>query len=170
MRADRSAGPARSHRARVGPLGNACQGLVQLTVGIDAVPPAVKPNVVEPWAARDPFQDRFFTVAVVPVTVSVPLQSWMMDCPLASVHLTVQAVMAELPAVTVTWPWKPPDHELAFPYVAVQAPPCAGGELTGGVLGGTLTGGLLGGLLDGRVLDGVVGGVLGGYGALLARL
>jgi hypothetical protein len=34
-----------------------------------------------------------------------------MACPLLSVHLTVQPLIGELPAVTVTRPWKPPGQE-----------------------------------------------------------
>lgn len=42
----------------------------------------------------------------------VPFQIWVMVWPLPSVHWTVQPVIGELPAVTVTSPWKPPGQEL----------------------------------------------------------
>lgn len=76
------------------------------------MPFAVKPNVVVPFAPSEPFHDRLVTVTAEPLVESWPLHSWVIDWPLASVHLTVQLVMAALPALTVTSPWNPPDHEL----------------------------------------------------------
>jgi hypothetical protein len=52
------------------------------------------------------------TVAVEPLVVNVPLQSWLIVCPLARVQVVVQPLIAEEPAVTVTSPWKPPGQEL----------------------------------------------------------
>jgi hypothetical protein len=48
--------------------------------------------------------------------------------PLAYVQVTVQAVMAELPAVTFTSPWKPLGHEPTIEYPAVHdlLPPVVG--------------------------------------------
>ena len=63
---------------------------MQVKVGVDGLPFAVKPNVVVAPAAREPFQDRFFTVAADPLTVSVPFHSWVMLWPLESVQRTVQ--------------------------------------------------------------------------------
>lgn len=46
-----------------------------------------------------------------PLVLKVPFHSWVMDCPLAKAHRTVQPLIGVLPAVTVTSAWKPPDHE-----------------------------------------------------------
>ena len=43
---------------------------------------------------------------------------WLITCPLGNVQETVQPRMAVAPAVTVTEPWKPPDHEFVTVYVA----------------------------------------------------
>ena len=72
----------------------------------------MKPNWVLPWAASDPFQVALRAVTAAPLVVSVVLQDWVMLWPLGSVQETVQLPIAELPAVTVTWAWKPPCHEL----------------------------------------------------------
>ena len=84
---------------------------MQVNAGLLGTPFAVYPNVVLAPAASDPFQDRLTTVTDDPDTVSVPFHSWVMLCPLASVHRTVQPWVADPPAFTVTWPWNPPDHE-----------------------------------------------------------
>ncbi|MEN3306671.1 MAG: hypothetical protein V7603_2873, partial [Micromonosporaceae bacterium] len=84
------------------------QGLVQAGAGVDALPVPVNPNVVEVLAPSVPFQETFFTVTAEPLVVSVPFQSWLMVWPLANVQVTVQPLMAEAPARTVTSPWKPP--------------------------------------------------------------
>src|SRR5690242_1021067 len=95
-----------------------------------------------------------------------------MDCPLARVHRTVQPWIAAVPALTVTWPWKPPDHEFVVWYVAEQ-PPAPGGVVDGGVVvaGGVVVGGVVGGLV---VVGGVVGGVVppppGGSATPVTRL
>jgi hypothetical protein len=47
-----------------------------------------------------------------PLVVSVPFHTCVMVWPLLNVHRTVQPLIAELPAVTVTSPWKPPGHAL----------------------------------------------------------
>src|SRR5215470_14437490 len=80
----------------IAPVG---QGLVQDSVGVFAVPLAIKPNVVEAPAPRAPFQEAFFTLAVAPLTVRVPLHTWLIDCPLARVQVTVQPLTPALPAV-----------------------------------------------------------------------
>ena len=80
--------------------------------GADGEPLDRKPNVVEPAAGREPLYDTLRTVAVDPLVLRVPFQTWLMLWPLPTVQFTVQPLMAELPAVTVTSPWKPPDHEL----------------------------------------------------------
>lgn len=85
----------------------------QVSVGTDALSPfAMKPNCVLAWAASDPFQATLRAVTVEPLVVSVVLHDWVMLWPLGSVQPTVQPEMALLPAVTVTWAWKPPCHEL----------------------------------------------------------
>lgn len=87
-------------------------GLVQLSVGVDGVPLARKPNVVEVDGCSDPLYEALPTETDEPLVVSVPLHTWLIVWPAASVHLTVQPLMAELPAVTVTCPWNPPCQEL----------------------------------------------------------
>lgn len=85
--------------------------LAQVRDGVDGVPLPMKPNDVEPEAGSDPLCETFVTVAVEPLVLSVPFQIWLMVWPLGRVHCTVQPLIAELPAVTVTSPWKPPDQE-----------------------------------------------------------
>ena len=106
---------------------------MQVSVGLDAFGAPRKPNVVMALAASEPLNDRFLTVTFEPFVVSAPFQSWVMVCPLASVQVTVQALMAALPAFTVTSAWKPPDHAFTVLYVAEQAP-VTGGVVTGGVV------------------------------------
>ena len=134
-----------------------------MRVGVDALPFAVKPNDVVAPAPREPFQDRFRTVTADPLTVSVPLHSWVMLWPLASVQRTVQAVIAELPARTVTVAWKPPCQEFVTDIVAEQAPVVGGvDDVTGGVV---VRGGVVAGVV---VTGGVV--VVGGFGTPWVRL
>jgi hypothetical protein len=78
---------------------------VQVSVGALGVPLARNPKLVEPPAGSDPLYETLLTDAVEPLVVSVPFQTWVMVWPLANVHFTVQPVMAELPAVTVTEAW-----------------------------------------------------------------
>ena len=121
----------------------------------------LKPNVVDPPAPREPLCGALRTACEAPFGVSTPFQSWVMVWPLANVHRTVQLLMAELPARTVTVAPNPPGHWLSIRYVAEQAP--------GGVLGGELL--LDGGLLGGDELaGGLVGGPSGGGATPLARL
>ena len=87
---------------------------MQVTVGMEGAPLARNPNVVEPLAPSAPFQARYLTVVADPVVVSVPFHSWLIDCPPASVQFVVQPLIAEVPAVTVTSPWNPPDQELTI--------------------------------------------------------
>jgi hypothetical protein len=79
-------------------------------VGVDGLPLARKPNVVEPDAGREPLNETLPTVTAEPLVVNAPFQIWVMVWPLARVHRTVHPVIAALPAVTVTSPWKPPDQ------------------------------------------------------------
>ena len=146
----------------MGSLGNQ---LAQVRVGVtEELPVATNPNWVEALAASAPFQDRFFTVTAEPLVVSVAFQTWLRDCPLARVQVTVQALMALAPAVTVTCPWKPSAQELLIWYAALHAVEgCVGTVVVGG------------GVDDGAVVGGVVAGVVAagvadGYGALDARL
>jgi len=110
-------------------------------------------------AATALFQLAFTAVAAVPLVVTVAFHAWLIDWPLASVHLTVQPlVMPADPAVTVTSPWNPPDQLPTCLYVAVQAPvppPPVVGEVVG--------------LADvGRGLLGVADGVADRVGVALA--
>lgn len=75
-----------------------------MPVGVEAVPVAVYPNEVEAPAARAPLKDTFFTVMAPEVPVFVPFHRLEMVWPLARVSFTVQALIAEEPAVTVIWP------------------------------------------------------------------
>src|SRR5215468_9779724 len=83
--------------------------------------------------------------------VSAPFQSWVMVWPLASVQRTVQPLIADEPAVTLTSPWNAPGQELTVRYEAVHPPAGGGGAVVGG---GCVVG----------------GAVVGGNGAVLARL
>jgi hypothetical protein len=74
------------------------------------LPAARKPNPAEAPGARLPFQVSFVTVAVDPVIVYLPPQSWVKDWPEARVSPTFQPEMAEAPAFTSTCPWNPPGH------------------------------------------------------------
>lgn len=71
----------------------------------------MKPNVVEVEGWRDPLYEALLTDTAEPLVLSVPFHTWLMLWPLLRVHLTVHPLIAEAPAVTVTSPWKPPDHE-----------------------------------------------------------
>lgn len=64
----------RSGRARDGGYAG-----VQVTGdGTELLPLPVKPKLVVAPGASDPFQDRFFTVTLDPLWLSVPLHSWEM--------------------------------------------------------------------------------------------
>ncbi len=84
---------------------------MQVSDGDDGVPLARKPNVVEADADRLPLYEALVTVTLDPLVLRVPFQTWVMVWPLLSVQRTVQPLIAEPPAVTVTSPWKPPGHE-----------------------------------------------------------
>src|SRR4051794_30397571 len=85
----------------------------------------------------------------------VALQNWVTACPLVNVQVTVQDLIAEAPAVTVTVPWNPPCQVPEMAYVAVQPLPDGGGgdELRegGGSPGMERVG-------DAEVRDGLTGG------------
>jgi hypothetical protein len=68
--------------------------------------------VVDADADSAPLYETLWTETFDPLVVIVPFHSWVMVWPLPSVHPTVQALIAEVPAVTVTSPWNPPGHEL----------------------------------------------------------
>jgi hypothetical protein len=85
---------------------------VQVRDGADGVPPAMKPKVVEALAPSAPLYGALPTVTADPFVLSVPLQTWLMACPPLNVHRTVQPLIADEPAFTVTSPWKPPVQEL----------------------------------------------------------
>lgn len=77
----------------------------------ELLPLARNPNVVEPPAAIEPLYVVLLTDTAEPLVLSVPFQAWVMVWPELNVHRTVQPLTGWLPAVTVTSPWKPPDHE-----------------------------------------------------------
>lgn len=89
-------------------------GLVQVGAGAGVAEPLpVRPNEVLACAATVPLYGALVTVTLLPLTVSVPFQSWLIVCPLGSVQRTVQAFMvAASLLVTVTSAWNPPGHLL----------------------------------------------------------
>ena len=95
------------------------------------------------------------TVTADPLLLNVPFHTWLIVCPLSRVQRTVQPLSGELPAVTVTSPWKPPGHELTVRYDAWQAP--GGGGLDDPVAEG-LTDALADGLAD-ALADGLADGL-----------
>ena len=103
------------------------------------LPVPVKPKEAEPPTGRLPFQFRFRTVTWEPLVERSPFQSWVMDWPLARVHLTVHPVVGDEPVfLTVTSAWKPPGHWLTSLYVASHALPAGGWDGDGegeGLLG-----------------------------------
>src|SRR5947208_2176011 len=103
-----------------------------------------KPKVVGPPAGSGPLYEALLTEALEPLTVRVPFHTWVMVWPLAVVQRTVQPLICAPPAVTVTSPWNPPDHEPTVRYVAAHAGPAdrvVGGAVVGGaVVGGAVLG------------------------------
>ena len=87
-------------------------GLVQAMAGADGVPLPRRPNVVDADGWSEPLYETLLTDTDEPLVVNVPFHTWAIVCPGLNGHFTVQPLMALLPAVTVTSPWKPPDHEL----------------------------------------------------------
>src|SRR6185437_531303 len=91
----------------------------------------------------------FLAVTLAPLLVTVALQAWLTVWPLANVQVAVQPVIAELPAVTLTSPWKAPSHWPTIEYEAVQPRPLGEGEVDrdgDGEIGGVsliVTGGVL---------------------------
>jgi hypothetical protein len=71
---------------------------------------ARKPKLVLAPADRLPFQAALRAVTVEPLLVTVAPQAFETVWPLAYVQVTVQFLIAALPAVTLTSPWKPPGH------------------------------------------------------------
>ena len=101
----------------------------------------------------------------LPLVVTPAFQKLTMVWPDGQVQVTVQAVIAELPAVTVTVLWKPPVQLLSMCQLAEQVldPPVAGGvglAVRGGV--GLLVGGGV------AVAGGVGLAVRGGVGLAVA--
>lgn len=90
--------------------------------GTTPVPLPVKPKLVVAPAARFPFQERFFTLTIEPLWLTVPLHNWEMVWPFGNAQVTVQPEMAVVPELfTVTSAWKPPCQELVSLYVAAHA-------------------------------------------------
>lgn len=81
----------------------------------------VNPKLVEAPAARVPFQAGL-TVITSPEVVGVPFQTAETFWGEGTVTGTVQVVMPEPPAFTVTSPLYPPFQVEVWEYVAVQAP------------------------------------------------
>lgn len=78
----------------------------------------------------------FVTVIAPVVPLFVPFHRLEMVWPLASVSFTVQLLIADEPAVTLTLPLKPPVQLLDVVYDAEQVPePPAGAVLGGAVVG-----------------------------------
>ena len=73
-----------------------------------AEPAPWKPNSVEAAACSEPFQERFVTVE----PFCAPFQRLVIEVPDGIVRVTFQPLIAELPAVTLTEPTKPPLQEL----------------------------------------------------------
>jgi hypothetical protein len=70
----------------------------------------MKPKLTLDPADRLPFHDALRAVTLAPVVVSADPQAWLIVWPLANVQVTTQDVMDDVPAVTLTSPWKPPGH------------------------------------------------------------
>src|SRR5262245_19887055 len=97
-----------------------------------------------------------FAVTVWPLIVSVAFHDPVMACPEGSVNVTVQPLIAELPAVTVAGcTTYPVCHWVCTVPAAEQAPPVAGRVVVGG---GPLL--VLGGVVGGRLVVALV--VVGG--------
>jgi len=108
-------------------------------------------------------------VTELPLVVTPAFQKLTMVWPDGQVQVTVQAVIAELPAVTVTVLWKPPVQLLSMCQLAEQVldPPVAGGVGLA-VRGGVAVGGGVGLAVRGGVGLAVRGGVAVGGGVGLA--
>jgi len=79
-----------------------------------------KPNDVLAPAPSVLFQAVLRTETDGPVTVNTPFQLCVTVWPLVNAQLTCQPLRPDAPAVTVTWPWKPPGHWVVVTYVAVH--------------------------------------------------
>jgi hypothetical protein len=110
---------------------------VQLSAGTALLPfqDARNPKVVLAPAPRLPLYVVLRAVTVAPLLVMSAPQLLLICCPLAKVQVTVQPLIAVLPAVTRTSAWKPPDQLPVIVYVAEQSPGPAGGVVAGGVVG-----------------------------------
>src|SRR5690349_7154753 len=84
------------------------QAAAQVTAGAVLVPVelAVKPQVVLAPAASEPLYGALRAVTASPELVTVAFQVLVKRWPLGQVHVTVHEVIAALPALTVTAPWK----------------------------------------------------------------
>ena len=85
---------------------------MQVTVGTALEPfqDPRNPKLVLPPADSVPFHDMFVAVTLEPLVVTFALQYWLRVWPSGNVQVTRQPLIAELPAVTLTSPWKPPGH------------------------------------------------------------
>src|SRR5579859_5410903 len=91
--------------------------------GAALAPFAMKPKVADLPAASVLLYDMLVAVTFVPDWVKVASHIWLICWPPGNVQPTFQPFRPEDPAVTVNWPWNPPDQLLTSEYVAVQAPP-----------------------------------------------
>ncbi len=82
----------------------------------------MKPKVVLPFGATEPFHDSLRTVTFEPEPDRTPPHIWLMVCEPGQVQFTVQPLTAEFPARTVTSPCQPPDQEFTTRNVAEHAP------------------------------------------------
>jgi len=82
----------------------------------------MKPKVVLPLAATEPFHDSLRIVTFEPEPERTPPQIWVMVCEPGQVQFTVQPLTGEFPARTVTSPCQPPDQALTARIVAEHAP------------------------------------------------
>jgi hypothetical protein len=88
----------------------------------------------------------------LPLVVIAAFQLLVIDWPLGQVQFTVQPVIAELPAVTVTVAWKPPVQLLSVCQVAVQPPGWPVGAMVGVAVGEIVPDGLTVGVAVGLMV------------------
>ena len=72
----------------------------------------MKPKVVLAPAARLPFHERLLAVTLEPLLLRLVPQDWLTVCRSGKVQETVQPLLADEPAFTVTSAWNPEAHWL----------------------------------------------------------
>jgi hypothetical protein len=88
--------------------------------GFEPVHEPLKPNDAVPPVPIEPFQAALRTVTAEPDWVTVPLQSWVMVCPLGNVKVRDQELTGSPRLVTSTAAPKPPGHWLETVYLTEQ--------------------------------------------------